>query len=219
MLAQIDPARMNTTMTKLVSFGTHHTLSSMTDPMRGIGAACDWLAAEMRTLAAGAPHISIAVPSYIQPTSRILVPTNVSHVVATISGASTTNHVNVVMDHYDSRVTDIMNFTDDAPGAGDNVSGVAVVLELLRTFATRPQPPATIILAAVAGEEHGLSGATFLTGLLKVQGVDFQGMFTNAIDCQRWYARPVQHPNLHAEHAHDGDRLPDFDVRVRGQGE
>ena len=57
------------------------------------------------------------------------------------------------MGHYDSRVTDIMNCTDDAPGAGDNASGVAVVLELLRIFATRPQPPATIILTAVAGEE------------------------------------------------------------------
>ena len=69
---------MNATMTKLVSFGTHHTVSGMTDPVHGISAARDWLAAEMCTLAAGAPHISIAVPLYIQPTSRILVPMNVS---------------------------------------------------------------------------------------------------------------------------------------------
>ena len=85
----------------------------------------------MRTLAAGAPHISITVPSYIQqPVSRIPVPTNISDVVATIAGASDPNRVYVVTGHYDSRVTDIMNFTDDAPGAGDNTSGVAVVLKL-----------------------------------------------------------------------------------------
>ena len=79
MMAQIDPARMNATVTKLVSFGTRHTLSSQTDPTRGIGAARDWLAQEMRTLAAGAPHIQITVPSYIQqPASRIPTPTNIS---------------------------------------------------------------------------------------------------------------------------------------------
>ena len=204
MLAQIDPARMNATVTKLVSFGTRHTLSSVTDPVRGIGAARDWLAAEMRTLAAGAPHISITVPSYIQqPVSRIPVPTNISDVVATIAGASDPNRVYVVTGHYDSRVTDIMNFTDDAPGADDDASGVAVVLELLRIFAARPQPPATIILAAVAGEEQGLFGATFLAGLLKAQGVDVQGMFTNDI--------------VGSSTADDGTRDP-FSIRIFAQG-
>ena len=90
MLAQIDPERVNATITKLVSFGTRHTLSSQTDPVRGIGAARDWLAAEMRSIAAGAArgtNVTISVPSYIQqPASRIPTPTNISDVVATIHG-------------------------------------------------------------------------------------------------------------------------------------
>lgn len=185
MLAQIDSQRINTTITKLVSFGTRHTLSNQTDPVRGIGAARDWLAAEMRNIAAGAArgtNVTISVPSYIQqPADRIPSATNISDVVATIHGASDPNRVYVITGHYDSRVTDIMNFTDDAPGADDDASGVAVVLELLRVMVQRPPPSATIILAAVAGEEQGLYGADLLAGTLFDAGADVQGMFTNDI--------------------------------------
>lgn len=185
MLAQIDPQRVDAIITKLVSFGTRHTLSSQTDPARGIGAARDWLAAEMRAIAQGArrgTNVTITVPSYIQPpASRIPAPTNISDVVATIRGASDPNRVYVITGHYDSRVTDIMNFTDDAPGADDDASGVAVVLELLRVMVQRPPPAATIVLAAVAGEEQGLFGADHLAQILDEAGADVQGMFTNDI--------------------------------------
>ncbi|KAL7277402.1 hypothetical protein ACG7TL_009264 [Trametes sanguinea] len=185
MLSQIDPKRVNATITKLVSFGTRHTLSSQTDPVRGIGAARDWLAAEMRSIAQGArkgTNVTITVPSYIQqPASGIPTPTNISDVVATIQGASDPNRVYVITGHYDSRVTDLMNFTDDAPGADDDASGVAVVLELLRVMIQRPPPPATIVLAAVAGEEQGLYGADHLAQILFDAGADVQGMFTNDI--------------------------------------
>ncbi|KAI0367700.1 Zn-dependent exopeptidase [Pilatotrama ljubarskyi] len=185
MLAEIDPKRVSAIISKLVSFGTRHTLSSQTDPVRGIGAARDWLAAEMRSIAKGArrgTNVTITVPSYIQqPVSRIPTPTNISDVVATIQGASDPNRVYVITGHYDSRVTDIMNFTDDAPGADDDASGVAVVLELLRVMIQRPPPPATIILAAVAGEEQGLFGADHLAQILFDAGADVQGMFTNDI--------------------------------------
>ncbi|KAI0630983.1 Zn-dependent exopeptidase [Trametes polyzona] len=184
-LSGIDPKRVNAIITKLVSFGTRHTLSSQTDPVRGIGAARDWLAAEMRTIARGArrgTHVEITVPSYIQqPASRIPTPTNISDVVATIRGASDPGRVYVITGHYDSRVTDIMNFQDDAPGADDDASGVAVVLELLRVIIQRPPPAATIVLAAVAGEEQGLYGADHLAQILADAGADVQGMFTNDI--------------------------------------
>ncbi|KAI0720803.1 Zn-dependent exopeptidase [Cerioporus squamosus] len=185
MLAQIDPKRVNATITKLVSFGTRHTLSNQTDRVRGIGAARDWLAAEMRSIAAGAArgtNVTVSVPSYIQqPASRIPTPTNISDVVGTIHGASDPNRVYVITGHYDSRVTDIMNFTDDAPGADDDASGVAVVLELLLIMSQRPPPAATIMLAAVAGEEQGLFGSDHLAQILFDAGADVQGMFTNDI--------------------------------------
>ena len=185
MLSQIDPQRINATITKLVSFGTRHTLSSQTNPVRGIGAARDWLAAEMRAIAAGAArgtNVTVSVLSYIQQrASEIPTPTNISDVVATIHGSSDANRMYVVSGHYDSRVTDIMNFADDAPGADDDASGVAVVLELLRIMVQRPSPPATIILAAVAGEEQDLYGSNFLAQTLANAGADVQGMFTNDI--------------------------------------
>ena len=185
MLAQIDPNRIESIISKLVSFGTRHTLSNQTDPVRGIGAARDWLASEFRSIAAGAAkgtNVTVTVPSYIQqPTGSILFAVNISDVVATIQGASDPNRVYVISGHYDSRVTSIDNFTDDAPGADDDASGVAVVMELLRVMVQRPPPPATIILTAVAGEEQGLFGADFLAKTLFEAGADVQGMFTNDI--------------------------------------
>jgi hypothetical protein len=86
----------------------------------------------------------------------------------------------VVTGHYDSRVTDVLNGTSDAPGADDDASGVAVVLELARILATR-RPDATIVLAAVAGEEQGLFGSTFMAAQYKAAAADIQGMFSNDI--------------------------------------
>jgi hypothetical protein len=77
-------------------------------------------------------------------------------------------------------VTDVLNFTDDAPGADDDASGVAVVLELARLFATR-QFPGTLVFATVAGEEQGLYGSTFMAAQMAKAGNDVQGMFSNDI--------------------------------------
>jgi hypothetical protein len=77
-------------------------------------------------------------------------------------------------------VTDVLNFTDDAPGADDDGSGVAVVLELARLFATR-QFPGTLVFATVAGEEQGLYGSAHMAAQMKAAGADVQGMFSNDI--------------------------------------
>lgn len=184
-LDQIDPQRINTIITKLVSFGTRHTLSTQTDPARGIGAARDWIATEMRMLAKAArpgTNVTIAVPSYIQqPTGSILFAVNISNIVATITGSDEPNRVYIITGHYDSRVTSIDNFTDDAPGADDDASGVAIVMELVRILATRAPPRATVMLSAVAGEEQGLFGSAFFAQQMADAGADVQGMFTNDI--------------------------------------
>jgi hypothetical protein len=173
-LAAVDPRRIQATVERLVSFGTRHTLSSQTDPRRGIGAARDWLFAELSRYGGG---LTVELQSYVQePASRIPVATRITNVVATLRGATDPERVYVVSGHYDSRVTDVMDATSDAPGADDDASGVAVVLELARVMASR-RPAATIVFAAVAGEEQGLYGATHLAGQLS--GV--QGMFTNDI--------------------------------------
>jgi hypothetical protein len=182
LLRQIDPARIEATVRRLAAFGTRHTLSSQTDPQRGIGAARDWIFEQYQAVAAtSGGRMTVEKQSFVQqPASRIPTATVITNVVATLRGSSDPNRTYVVSGHYDSRVTDIMNSTDDAPGADDDASGVAVALELARVMATR-RPEATIVFAAVAGEEQGLFGSTHLAQVLKGQGADVQGMFTNDI--------------------------------------
>jgi hypothetical protein len=182
MLGEIDPRRIEATIARLVAFGTRHTLSSQDDPVRGIGAARDWLFDQMQRFAAtSGGRMTVAKQAFVQPAGpRIPAPTVITNVVATIAGSVTPSRTYVVTGHYDSRVTDVLNGTADAPGADDDASGVAVVLELARVLATR-KPDATIVLAAVAGEEQGLFGSTFMAQQFKAAGADIQGMFSNDI--------------------------------------
>ena len=182
-LRAVDPARIEANVRTLASFGTRHTLSSQDDPDRGIGAARDWIAAEMTAYAASSDgRMTVDVQSYVQPPdgSRIPAPTTISNVRATLTGDDDPNRIYVVSGHYDSRVTDVMNATDDAPGADDDASGVAVSMELARVLATH-RSRSTIVLAAVAGEEQGLYGSTFMANQYKAAGVNVEGMFTNDI--------------------------------------
>jgi len=179
MLAEIDPDRIEATIRKLVSFGTRHTLSSQTDPDRGIGTARDWILSELQTHAAASDgRMTASLDSYVQqPADRIPRATRITNVLATLRGSTKPNRTYVVTGHYDSRVTNVMNSTDDAPGADDDASGVALLMELARVMATHA-PEATIIFGAVAGEEQGLYGSTHLARRLKAAGRDVQGMFT-----------------------------------------
>src|SRR5215470_2702344 len=155
---QIDPGRIQAVIEKLVSFGTRHTASSQDDPVRGIGAATNWVYEQMQGFAAASGgNMTVQKQTFVQPvSSRIPVPTTITNVIATLKGTASPERFYVVTGHLDSRVTDVLDFTSDAPGADDDGSGVAVVLELARLFATRGPFPGTIVLATVAGEEQGL---------------------------------------------------------------
>jgi hypothetical protein len=182
MLDEIDPSRIEATIQRLVDFGTRHTSSSQTDPVRGIGAATAWVFSQMQEFAAASNgNMTVQQQSFVQPvSSRIPVPTTITNVIATLQGTASPQRYYVVTGHLDSRVTDVLDFTSDAPGADDDGSGVAVVLELARIFATR-QFPGTLVFATVAGEEQGLYGSTFMAQQMKAAGADVQGMFSNDI--------------------------------------
>jgi hypothetical protein len=194
MLDEISPANIEAIITKLVSFGTRHTLATFNSSTRGIHAARDWIASEMQGYAKESDgRMSVEVQSYLQPiASRIPFPVIISNVVATVRGSETPDKVYVMTGHYDSRVTDVLNYEADSPGANDDASGVAsqyhhtasqkfmsliptVAMELARILAKR-QPKSTIILAAVAGEEQGLYGAGYLAGTLKNSSTNVEGM-------------------------------------------
>ena len=182
-LRAIDPHRIEANVRKLASFGTRHTLSSQDDPERGIGAARDWIFDTMTSYAAASGgRMTVEKQSYVQQPDgdRVPTPTTITNVLATLKGSDEPNRVYVISGHYDSRRTDVMNFTDDAPGADDDASGVAVSMELARVLATH-RPRATIVLAAVAGEEQGLYGSGHMAQVFQDAGADVQGMFTNDI--------------------------------------
>jgi len=197
LIHRIDPDRMRATVQRLTEFGTRHTLSSQTDQARGIGAATDWVIGQMQAIAATSNGaMTVQRQSFVQPpASRIPTPTTITNCIATLQGTASPERFYVITGHLDSRVTDVMDFTSDAPGADDDASGVAVVLELARLFAGH-RFPGTIVLAAVAGEEQGLYGSSFMAQQMKAAGADVQGMFSNDIvgASQAWDGTP---PNPH----------------------
>jgi hypothetical protein len=184
MLRSISADRIENSIHTLVGFGTRHTLSTQTDPNRGIGAATNWLFDQMQQIAAtSGGRMTVEKQSFVQPVSnRIPVPTVITNVIATLHGtqAASANRVYLVSGHIDSRVTDVLNATSDAPGADDDGSGVATVLELARVMATH-RFDASIVFALFAGEEQGVYGSTFYANQAKAAGANIAGMFSNDI--------------------------------------
>jgi hypothetical protein len=183
LLRQVDPNRIHATILRLTQFGTRHTASSQTDPVRGIGAATAWVTQQMQAIAATSNgNMTVQQQTFVQQPvpGRLATPTSITNCIATLQGTASPQRFYVVTGHLDSRVTNLLDFTSDAPGADDDGSGVACVLELARLFATR-QFPGTIIFATVAGEEEGLFGSTFMAQQMAAAGNDVQGMFSNDI--------------------------------------
>ena len=180
----IKARRIERSVRKLVSFGTRHTLSSQDDPKRGIGAARDWIYRQMqRSAAASGGRMTVERQSFVQPPGeRNPDPVTVTNVVATLKGTqpASSGRTYVISGHYDSRCTDVLDATCDAPGADDDASGVSAVLELARVMAKR-RFDATLVFMAVAGEEQGLYGSTHYAEQAKQAGTDIEGMFTNDI--------------------------------------
>ena len=182
MLAQVSARNLRDDDRKLVSFGTRHTLSSQTDPVRGIGAARDWIKSQFDQIAAtSGGRMTVELQSYVQPgdpRTRIPVDTTITNVVATLHGTdpAAADRYYVVSGHYDSRVTNVLNATSDAPGANDDASGVSALLEMARVMAPHPTD-ANIVFAAVAGEEQGLYGSEHLAQVAKDSNWNVLGDF------------------------------------------
>ena len=186
MLAEIDPRNIERTIRRLVSFGTRNTLSAQDDPARGIGAARDYLRDEFQRIAAASGgRLSVELQGFTQEPGRfprIATRTRVTNVVATLRGtqAESRERVYVVSGHYDSMCTSPTDAECDAPGANDDASGTAAVLEMARVMSRR-EFDATIIFMAVAGEEQGLVGATHFAEQAKQNNLNVEAMFTNDI--------------------------------------
>ncbi|GAA4304136.1 M20/M25/M40 family metallo-hydrolase [Compostibacter hankyongensis] len=167
---------------KLVSFGTRHTLSNRTDPERGIGAAQHWLLQQFRSFSAeGKGRLKVTLDTWQQPADgkRVNRPIVMANVMAVLPGTDTADHrVFIITAHLDSRRTNVMDSTGDAPGANDDASGVAALLEMARVMGSHPRA-ATIMWVAVSGEEQGLLGAAHLAEKMKQAHREVAAMINN----------------------------------------
>ncbi|KQU49653.1 peptidase M28 [Sphingomonas sp. Leaf339] len=175
-----SPERLKADVTALVGFGTRHTASTTTDPRRGIGAARDWAARRFQEIGRacnGCITVERIERSFTGPRAPNGV---VVQDVLGIQPGRNPNRVVIVGAHIDSRVTDVMDTTSDAPGANDDASGVALVLEAARLL-SRQKFDATIVYAVFSGEEQGLWGATLLADTAKARGWQVSAMLNNDI--------------------------------------
>lgn len=163
----------------LVGFGTRHTLSETESEKRGIGAARRWIHAEFERISAacgGCLEVTYVSDTVSGP--RIPEPAEVVSVIAIQRGTADPNRYVLMSGDIDSRVSDVMNATDDSPGANDNASGVAGTLEAARIL-TQHRFPATIVYAALAGEEQGLFGGQILAARAQAEGWRIEAVLNN----------------------------------------
>ncbi|HEY6121836.1 MAG TPA: M28 family metallopeptidase [Pyrinomonadaceae bacterium] len=183
-MREIDARNIERTIRKLVSFGTRNTLSEQENQNRGIGAARDWLYGEFQKVAQqSSGRMTVEKQTFEQARApRVPQPTNLTNIVATLKGTQpeAENRLYVVSGHYDSMCSSPTDAKCDAPGANDDASGTAAVLEMARVMA-KCKFDATIIFMNVAGEEQGLLGSTYFAEQAKQKSWDIEGMFTNDI--------------------------------------
>ncbi len=185
--AQADPAesvsadRLKADVERLVAFGTRHTMSEQDNPTRGIGAAVDWGANTFRAISAECGNcLEVVLPERMVEGRRIPTPTRLRNAVAIQRGTERPNEVVIIQGHIDSRVTDVMDFTSDAPGANDDASGTALAIEAARVL-SKQKFPATIVYALLSGEEQGLYGGQLMADFAAEQGWTVKAVLNNDI--------------------------------------
>ena len=174
-VAPVSEAQLRHTIQTLVGFGTRHTLSSQTDRKRGIGAALKWTEGQFKSFG-----LETVRPCETFTGKRIPNPTAVCDMVAIQRGTERPDDVVIIQGHIDSRVTDVMDFTSDAPGANDDGSGTAAVIEAARVL-SKSKFPGTIVYAALSGEEQGLYGGQVLANYAKALGWNVVTVLNNDI--------------------------------------
>ncbi len=178
---QVSADELQATITKLVSFGTRHTLSDTKSDQRGIGAARRWVQSRFATFSKDCGGcLQIETPAQTVTGKRVPQPTQVMDIVAIQRGTSDPNRVVLITGHIDSRVSDVMNATSDAPGANDDGSGTAAVIEAARVL-SKQRFAATIVYGVLSGEEQGLYGGKVLADYAQQQGWQVEADLNNDI--------------------------------------
>lgn len=184
MLSKVSAANLETIIRKLVSFQTRHTLSDTLSKTTGIGAARTWIKSEFEKYGENSGgRLQVSYDTFTQAADgrRITAPVVLKNVIAVLPGTDPNDKRMLMLSgHYDSRVTDVMNIKDFAPGANDDASGVAAVMEMCRIM-SKQKFNATIVFVAMVGEEQGLYGATNLAKRAKEEGWNIHLLMNNDI--------------------------------------
>jgi hypothetical protein len=186
----VDEKSMHSLIGKLVACGTRLTLSSWTDSKRGIGCGRDAIVARLNEIAKDSGgKLQVVVDKFESTSERTAgKPLALENVYALLPGSDPklAKTIFIVSGHFDSRPSNVMDPNADAPGADDDASGVAVSVECARLLSKagangRGTYRATILFAAVSGEEQGLLGSTHLVEWTKEQGYTVGGMLDDDI--------------------------------------
>ena len=184
MVSEINSDSLKSHIQNLVKFGTRNTLSTTTDPKRGIGAARAWVLSRFQEFAKQSDgRMTAKIDSWTQPkdAKRVDMDVQMGNVMATLKGSDPTDdRIFLVSGHIDSRISNVMNRTDESPGANDDGSGTAAVIELARVMA-KAKFPATVIFLVVSGEEQGLLGAEYLATKATEEKWNIEAILNNDI--------------------------------------
>ncbi|MFD2246704.1 M20/M25/M40 family metallo-hydrolase [Pontibacter ruber] len=198
MVQEVSAANLKALVEKMVSFETRHSLSSTTSKKTGIGAAREWVKSEFEKYAkTSGGRMTVEMDRYTVKADGRRIPQDVemANVMATLKGTDPTdNRVILVSGHLDSRVTDVMDAKSKAPGANDDASGVAIVMEMARIMASR-QFPATLVFVAFQGEEQGLYGSRHLAERVKKENWNLVAVLNNDIVGNSYSAETGLHDN------------------------
>ena len=178
----VSADRIESDVQKLVSFGTRHTMSETESDTRGIGAARRWIQAEFEKISKDCGScIEVSTQRTLErgnEKTRITKDTEIVNVIAVIRGTKYPNRYVIMSGDIDSRVSDPLNYTDDSPGANDNASGMAGVIEAARVL-SEYEFESSIIFVGLSGEEQGLYGGKHLAAKAKEEGWDIAGVLNN----------------------------------------
>lgn len=184
MVREVNADSLQSYVRAMVAFGTRNTLSNQTSPTRGIGAARKYVLAKFNQFAkASGGRLSAFIDTTtLKPDGRrvdrsILL----GNVVATLKGTDPADsRIFIITGHLDNMRTSVMDSTGDAPGANDDASGCAAVLECARIMSTRAFGP-TIIFVTVSGEEQGLLGAYYMANKARKENWNIEAVLNNDI--------------------------------------
>jgi len=184
MVNEVSADSLQSYIKSLVAFGTRSTISTQTDVKRGIGAARLWVLGKFNEFGKqSGGRLSAIIDTTTLPADgkRVDAPLLLGNVVATLKGTDPNdNRIFLISGHLDSRRTNVMDKTGDAPGANDDGSGTAAVIECARIMSAAAFP-ATIVFIAVSGEEQGLLGANFMATKLKKENLNLEAVLNNDI--------------------------------------